>query len=252
MSFSAADIRAQLDSNVCSLDIQVVDSIESTHGALLAAPSSPQWSALVAHAQTAGRGREGRVWLTPPNASLALSLRATLDASPNALSGLSVALGVALRAALIELGAGEALKLKWPNDLVVGEAKLGGMLVDLHGTRAPVTVIASVGINIALPSTLELDRPVTDLSTAFPNVEWRGDRLAAATLNAWVAMLASVATGGWRQWLTQFDAADALCGRYVQPRGESIGGIGCGIDAHGRLLLDVGGTLRAISAGELV
>lgn len=252
MSFSAADVCAHLGSTASLLDVEVVDSIESTHAALVAAPEGPRWSALIAHAQTAGRGRQGRAWLTLPHASLALSLRATVAAAPSALCGLSVALGVALRAALIRLGAADSLKLKWPNDLVVGEAKLGGILVELLGTRAPVTIIASVGINIALPAPMHLDRPVTDLTQAFPSVSWRAERLAAATLNAWVALLEELSVGHWRQWLAQFDAADALRGKYVQPRGAAAGGIGCGIDAQGRLLLDVAGTVRAISSGELM
>jgi len=253
VSFDAAEVMGQLREKHLAeaLDLRVVELIDSTHAHLLRSLANAQrFEALIAHQQSDGRGRQGRSWHTAPHASLALSIRTRLNTPISALSGLSVAVGVALREALLALGADQRLKLKWPNDLLVDGAKLGGILIEFADARSSPALVVSAGVNIALPDDLLLDQPITDLKRSFPKVDWSGARLAAATLDALLALFAEIDSGDWRRWLGRFDLADGLRGQVVHPRGVARAGIASGIDLEGRLLLDVDGEVLALSSAQ--
>jgi len=242
-------IEQELRSLIRALNVrlEVVDSIPSTHAALLAAASSSALQVLLANTQTQGRGRGGRVWQSPPNAALYLSMRASAEVSAASLSGLSVALGLAAWDALRQLGADQRLRLKWPNDLVADGNKLGGILVDLQSEQGSVAVVASIGINIDLPEALQIDQPHTDLRHAFPTIAWSKVSVAAALIDAWIEVLTTLNDGAWRRYLARFDEADALRGRNIQPRGFASSGIASGIDELGRLVLDCQGQRKAVT-----
>ncbi|MBM3367542.1 MAG: biotin--[acetyl-CoA-carboxylase] ligase, partial [Betaproteobacteria bacterium] len=113
---------------VAGLPARVVARCGSTNTALLE-ETHPGPLLLAAEAQTAGRGRRGRRWRSAPGAGATFSILRRMRCAPAALSGLSLAVGVAAARALRALGA-VATQVKWPNDLVVGEAKLGGILIE--------------------------------------------------------------------------------------------------------------------------
>jgi BirA family transcriptional regulator, biotin operon repressor / biotin---[acetyl-CoA-carboxylase] ligase len=215
--------------------VQVADELPSTHVALTGADLDERPHVLLAHAQTAGRGRGDRLWLSAPGDSIALSVRAVRAEPIHALAGLSVALGVCAWSSLRQLGADSALKLKWPNDLVVGDAKLAGILVDVRAVGPQTVVIASIGVNVDRAAALAVDRAITDLRTAFPAASWSVLTVAAALARDWIETLSSA---DWRDWLARFDAADALRGQRVTPRGASAAGIARGIDARGWLKIE--------------
>lgn len=147
-----------LDELMPGLSIEVVAQVDSTNSQLLqrarAGDDSP--TVMVALEQTAGRGRQGRRWLAAPGESLTFSLavpwQANTSDAANALSGLSLAVGVALAEA-IDL----AVQLKWPNDLWLGRRKLGGILIEVAPVANSATqrvVVIGVGLNVggALPA----------------------------------------------------------------------------------------------------
>jgi BirA family biotin operon repressor/biotin-[acetyl-CoA-carboxylase] ligase len=115
--------------------------------ARLARAGAAHGTAVLAHAQDAGRGREGKVWSSPPGAGLYLSivLRPALPLAD--VPPLTLAIGVAVCDAAIEAGA--AATLKWPNDLLVGNLKLAGVLVETQsqGNRLDA-IIAGIGVNL--------------------------------------------------------------------------------------------------------
>ena len=150
-------------------DLSVVESTASTNADLLRdAERLPSGTVLAAENQTAGRGRRGRAWIAPPGGSLAFSVLWKFDGSVAALSGLSLAVGVAVARAL-DTQSAEGVRLKWPNDLLAQHEgvwrKLGGILIDVSGAPAgTVAAVIGIGLNLKLgDAALAIDQPVTDL-----------------------------------------------------------------------------------------
>jgi BirA family biotin operon repressor/biotin-[acetyl-CoA-carboxylase] ligase len=123
----------------------------------------------LAEVQTKGRGRRGKSWLSPFAANVALSAGMGLSRSPLQLGGLSLVIGLAVIDCLKRLGVQDAA-LKWPNDILLGGRKLGGILIEIRSTPAadrPVTeAVIGVGMNVSMPSNLRaaIDQAVTDLA----------------------------------------------------------------------------------------
>src|SRR2546425_12930263 len=130
------------------IEVRRVERCGSTNAVLLA-EGRPD-VLLVAEEQTAGRGRRGRRWYSPPGAGVTFSLSAVIRRPARELAGLSLVAGVAAAPALRALGVAQAA-LKWPNDGVVGGAKLGGILVETRGSLA----VIGIGINCRRDATLD-------------------------------------------------------------------------------------------------
>lgn len=152
--------------------LEVHDHLESTNTYLMKKLSSGQAhaSCVAANFQTNGRGRRGRSWQAGLGASLTFSLLWRFQCGASALSGLSLAVGVALVRTLHSFGISQA-QLKWPNDVLIGREKLAGILIELQGDmEGPSNAVIGVGINLNLPASLKLqiDQPVTDLASIAP------------------------------------------------------------------------------------
>ncbi len=229
--------------------VTVLDSVESTNSALAAqAWQGPR--ALLAETQTAGRGRRGRQWLSPPGAGLYLSLAWRPRQPPEALAPLGLVAGLAAVDALIVQGLA-AVRLKWPNDLVVGAAKLGGCLVDL-GTGPATSAVIGIGINVDLGGSANVDQPWTDLARL--GVDTDRNRLAAALIDALVARLQAFDQRGFAPLKPDWAALDALRGlplKVMDGSGQGMDGVAGGIDDLGRLRLISADGERLLSAGEI-
>ena len=203
---------------------------------------------LSASRQTAGRGRLGRAWQSDAAAltfSVAVALPADLD-----LSGLSLAVGCTV-ADTLDAG-GERIRLKWPNDLFVDGAKLGGILIEAVPLPAQRRgVVIGIGLNLQpLPPGADrgayasghaalqaLDPAATAAATL--------DRLAPALR----AMLADFETLGFAPWQAAFARRDLAAGRRVRV-GEQAG-TARGVSPRGELLLETAAGLLPMSGGEL-
>jgi len=158
-----ARLQALLGEASGRFDVDSVAECESTNTELLARAErgAPSGSVLVTDRQTAGRGSRGRTWLASPEASLTFSLLWRFDGGLERLSGLSLAVGVAVVEALEACGA-SGVKLKWPNDILHENAKLGGILVELHneargdgpGDANSAMAVIGIGLNLLLPDNL--------------------------------------------------------------------------------------------------
>ena len=130
---------------------------------------------VAANLQSNGRGRRGRNWQAGLGASLTFSLLWRFQCGASALSGLSLAVGVALIRALHSLGISRA-QLKWPNDVLILNSqrvpeKLAGILIELQGDmEGPSAAVIGIGINLNLPSKLkqQIDQTVTDIASVAP------------------------------------------------------------------------------------
>jgi len=133
-----------------AIALTLLDECDSTSSWLAerAAAGAPSGAAVACELQRAGRGRRGATWHSGLGTSLTFSLLWRFDRGASALGGLSLAVGVACIRALAKLGHAE-VALKWPNDLVVGDAKLGGILIELAGEGSgPTAAVIGIGINI--------------------------------------------------------------------------------------------------------
>ncbi len=174
-------LKARLQHLGGRFDVDAVDQCDSTNSELLrrAEKGAPSGSVLVADRQSAGRGRRGRSWLSAPGDSLTFSLLWRFPVGCP-LSGLSLAVGVAVAQALDNLGA-QAVFLKWPNDILLrqpaGDAKLAGILIELQSDRRGVQTVIGIGINLQPPAD-DLPQPAAGLYQAMAQRPTRSEVLA--------------------------------------------------------------------------
>ena len=161
-------------------NVQILDEVASTNTFLMQQKGSAHATCVAAHIQTQGRGRRGRTWVSHLGASLTFSLLWRFQCGAASLSGLSLAIGIALIRALNSLGVNN-VQLKWPNDVIVVEndslgqmipKKLAGILIELQGDlEGPSAAVIGVGINLNLPKNVlqDIDQPAIDLVHASVN-----------------------------------------------------------------------------------
>jgi BirA family biotin operon repressor/biotin-[acetyl-CoA-carboxylase] ligase len=255
-------IRAHLSKeavrHIASLDVH--QTIESTNSLLLAKAAGPQGRAQVclAEFQSAGRGRRGRRWLMPFGAGLCLSVGWTFTETPQQLSALGLAIGVAVLRALRRLKSA-AVTLKWPNDIWFEGRKLGGILLELQAEAAgPAYVVVGLGMNYRLPaaSRREIEATgtqVAEIAELYEDTVPGRNALAAAIIEDILKALEEFGRLGFAPFHKEWRAADALAGHTVTAmKGTDMqGGIARGIDEEGALLLEYRGRVIKIVSGEV-
>lgn len=259
---AAAAIREHLPREVRAqvAKLETVWSIASTNSALLerAGPASGASEVLLAEYQSAGRGRRGRSWLAPPGGAICLSLSWTFRAVPPDLGALGLVIGVCALRALKALGA-QGASLKWPNDLLLRERKLGGVLIDLRAeSGGPAHVVIGIGLNVALGEALlgriaQTGLPAMDLASAGLASGSR-NRMAAVLIGACVRGLTGFEREGLKSFMEEWRSADALRGRPVEVRtaeGTTSRGLARGIDMHGALIVESTQGVRRFVSGDV-
>ena len=199
--------------------LQVDDETESTQTLALAAPA-PEYGCAVwlAEHQSAGKGQRGRTWSTPAGAGLAMSLSRRFGSGLPHLSGLSLAVGAGVADTLRRLGY-DAVGVKWPNDLVAGGHKLGGILIHSRSSTAGGSeAIIGLGLNVRMPAKAgnDIDQPWCDLATLRAAAPPRRSELAAAIIEDLLATLARFDADGLAPFLARWRELDALVGRRVR------------------------------------
>lgn len=238
-------LRARLHTRTLGRDVRVVDETPSTmdlaHDAVtLGAPDG--WLVTAGH-QTAGRGARGRTWVAEPGASLPFSF-VVRPLRGGSLLALAVGLGLAES---LEVLGGQA-RVKWPNDVLVGDRKIAGILVEARslGGRPPDAAVVGVGLNLR-PQSYPPDADATDVESALASVET--EALFAELLErveAWID----------RASLTPHAVSRALDERLAW-RGEEVlvddtlRGVVRGVDAEGELVLETIDGTRTVRAGRL-
>jgi BirA family biotin operon repressor/biotin-[acetyl-CoA-carboxylase] ligase len=225
--------------------------------AVLAGHSAPDGAVVVAGAQTAGRGRYGRKWFSPPGSGLYVSIvllpgQASADRTSRAKQLLTLSAGVALAEA-IETASGLRAELKWPNDLQIGRRKLAGILAESTGSGSADPVVLGYGINVEqMIYPPELRDRTTSLESELGR---RVDRalLFAESLMALDRRYGDLLQGRFDAILDAWRArAPASIGaRVVWAASGSSVGVTAGIDDDGALLVRVGGRVERVVAGEV-
>lgn len=258
-ALDGARIRELAGSRAAAASIEVAWTLDSTNLSLLAraAPPAGQVDVLFAEHQAAGRGRRGRRWLAPLGAGLCVSFATSFSELPPDVSALSLAIGVCVLRALRSLGLQPA-QLKWPNDIVTPQGKLGGVLIELRAeSGGPAQIVVGIGLNLRLDATTAGElraegAPAADLQSLGGDPAAR-NATAAALVAECTAGLQQFAGAGFAAFIDEWRAADALRGRAVSVSGAGATqtGIARGIDARGAFLLDVGGSIQPVIAGEV-
>ena len=209
--------------------------------------------ACLAERQAAGRGRRGREWVSPFARNIYLSLYWRFDMSPALLSGLGLAIGVAIMRALQQLEINDA-QLKWPNDVLWQGRKLAGILLEMSGEGGgPYHVVVGVGMNVHMSDAgTAIDQPWVALQELTTKKLLR-NQIAGVLLHHLLTAIQQFQVGGLEPFLPEWQQADAYADREVAIHlGDNIiHGQACGIDPSGAIIVDVDGSLRRFHSGEV-
>lgn len=255
----AAAIEKTLTANTrknCHVD--VLDQVTSTNDYLLQhkAPSTTPYHAVLAEQQTQGRGRLGRTWVSPYGNNIYLSLAWCSRKDPLELSGLSLAVAVAIIQALADYGITEGLNVKWPNDVLYDNNKLAGVLVELISeSHSQTTVVIGIGMNTFLSpmNARDIDQPWISINDITHKKVDR-NQLAALLLNQLTSMLDVFAEHGFEPFLKTWSQYDSYSGKpIVLSNGDTrIHGTMQGITEQGELLIkNKQQQLQKIMSGEM-
>ena len=236
-------VAARCATSATHVAIEVVAETGSTNADLLARIDTLDGPLLrIAENQTAGRGRAGRSWLSTPGAALMFSLAWRFKGPLHRMTGLPMAVGVALAETIASLGV--PVQIKWPNDLLRDGKKLAGILVETQTSRrdgdGAVWAVIGVGINLLMPDELE-----EQIGRAVAAAPWlaKMDRneLMAALLSRLAAVLAEFDDTGFAPFAERWNVLHAWQGRdvVILDHGQVLQqGRAAGVDAIGRLMLD--------------
>lgn len=216
---------------------------------------APSGSVVVTDRQCAGRGSRGRQWTARPEASLTFSLLWHFDGGIDRLSGLSLAVGVAVARALAACGA-PGVSLKWPNDVLHDGSKLGGILVELQHDTPSSRAVIGIGLNLALPQGIdprELALAPAALDQWVSPVPDRHD-LLAALLVALADVLDLFSVEGFAALQAEWQSLNAWQDKPVRLYRDGVvvkEGVCRGADADGALIVQTANGVERCLSGDL-
>ncbi|MCH8073530.1 MAG: biotin--[acetyl-CoA-carboxylase] ligase [Proteobacteria bacterium] len=263
MSLLTADnIREPISGESLShLDIlEVFAEIESTNSFLLdqPCPSPGRYRVALTEHQTAGRGRMGRSWCSPPASGLCMSMAFTFSSMPENFPSLSLAVGIGIVQALERFGI-RGISVKWPNDIVARGGKLGGVLSEVLPANAQgVTVVVGIGLNIDLENTDTESRVtsrlgrVVDLASCCDELPSRSV-ISAALIECLFDTMVRFEADGFSPFYAMWQRYDWLRGLEItiETFDGLVEGVADGIDSDGALLLKTKGELRRFTTGSV-
>lgn len=237
-------------------ELLIEDKVGSTNDVVLAQMRKQPRSGTVciAEEQSSGRGRRGRDWLSPLCGNFYGSVGWTFAGGIAAVEGLSLAVGVAVIRALRRYGMTSA-QLKWPNDIVVGAAKLGGVLIELQAeAEGPCHVVIGLGLNLSLPQSAsqKLGRPVTDVAFEMKSA-LRRNEIGGLLLDELFLLLSEYPQKGFSAVCEEWMGYDALRDAEVEVSGldKELSGIARGVDVHGSLRVETAQGEVLLHGGEV-
>lgn len=251
----AGAIAAELRDRAAGVEVRVLDACGSTNSILMEGALDSPPRLLVAEEQSEGRGRRGRRWLSCVGAGLTFSLSRRMACATRELPTLSLAAGVAAVRALRALGCQE-VALKWPNDLLLHGAKLGGILAETRIQGDAIGAVIGIGLNWRSAQGLEqrLRRRIAAIEDSLRPLPSRNvivARVAAELLDALAAFDAEGLAAFKSDWET-LDAYRGLRLRVQLSDGRVVAGIAEGLAHDGGLRLRTRSGVRAVKGGRVV
>ena len=239
------------------LNLEIHDVLDSTNSVLMqaAVTGAVHRSCYVAELQRNGRGRRGRTWHMNFGGSLTFSLLWRFNQGAGFLSGLSLAVGVALVRSLRDLGLSDA-SLKWPNDVLYQYRKMAGILIELQGdVLGPSAAVIGIGLNLRLSSRVrdEIEQAVTDFSSISGEMPDRNVVLASLLLHL-TEVLDLFHEGGFsvlrEEWVSYHIYHNKLV-RIIMPGGESKEGEVLDVADDGALVVKTDEGIKRFTSGEI-
>ena len=219
---------------------EVMDSTNAT-ALTMADEGTAAWTLVAAGHQTAGRGRQGRMWRDRPGSALLFSLVLRPEWEPAVVGLVSLAAGAAMAEAASELST-YVIRCKWPNDLLVGESKVGGILGEAEVESGRLGhVVVGIGVNLDEPEDV-------------PGAGAIGDVDREALLAAFLQRFRSMIEGPPEEILGRWRAASATLGRRVEATtvgGDTASGVAADLDETGALLIESGEGVVRVAFGEI-
>ena len=240
-------------------NVQLLDEVVSTNTYLMQQKDAAHATCVAAHVQTHGKGRRGRTWVSHLGASLTFSLLWRFSCGAAGLSGLSLAVGVALIRAFNSLGVNN-VQLKWPNDVLVTNKntpkKLAGILIELQGDlEGPSAAVIGVGVNLNLPKNVleSIDQPATDLISVSEKSIKQSELLGVILMHLADILSAFENQGfiGLRDEWLRYHAYQNKPVRMLLPNGTDVQGVVKSVADDGILLVETALGLQRFSAGEI-
>lgn len=254
-----AAIRAELlllvsESRISALDVEIHRVTQSTNDVVMQRLTDGPNTAILcaAEMQTAGKGRRGRQWISPFGRNVYISYGRFIRRQLSDLGGLSLVVGMVVVDVLRSMGL-EQVGLKWPNDILLGGGKLGGILLELRAADAQgIGLVAGVGLNLAFDAdeASDIDQPWSAVSSQLdmPRNILLG-KLGGKIVNA----IHDFEDIGFDSFAQKWGEYNLYAGQQVNViRGsEIISGIDSGVDQEGNLLLRTGSGLEVHNSGEV-
>ena len=238
--------------------VEAIGACPSTNTLLLdqAEAGAPSGKVVVTDRQTAGRGSRGRQWQASPEASLTFSVLWRFGDDLEKLTGLSLVVGLALVRALESIGAND-VGLKWPNDILHGGRKLGGILVELHTEARSAGAVIGIGLNLAMPPAFDTTSAIALAPTALTEILAQCPErtvVLAAVLRELALLLPGFAGDGLAPFLVDWQRRNVWRDQLVSlVRDQQVlaQGICRGIDQDGALLVETDGRVERFLSGDL-
>jgi BirA family biotin operon repressor/biotin-[acetyl-CoA-carboxylase] ligase len=237
--------------------LQVVAETGSTNADLAAAARTgePGGSVLVADSQSAGRGRMGRSWSSPAGSSISMSvLLRPGGVASSRWTWLPLLAGVAVADAL-ESAAGVAASLKWPNDVLIEDRKICGILAERVETPDGPACVLGLGLNVSLTED-ELPMPTaTSLALLKPTAVPDRTTVVARILQALEPQYRRWEAGDSQQLTASYLDLCGTVGRLVRVQlghGRTLEGSATGVDADGRLVVATRDGTESVGAGDVL
>ncbi len=224
----------------------------------MAREGAAEGSVVVAEHQTAGRGRLDRHWEAPPRSSLTFSVVLRPRVELQHWPWIPLLTGYAVVRCLQERGLGDGASLKWPNDVLIGDRKVAGILVERIETASGPAAIVGIGLNVSMT---EFELPVATATSLLLATGQTPDRtellsdLLRGLLDTYTTWAPDDATPRTPALRTAYAEACSTLQRTIRadlPGGESITGRAIGIDEGGRLVVATAAGSQAIGAGDVV
>ena len=252
---AGARIQKKLQSDILKKisAFKVLDTVDSTNLELKRMGVADSFKLCIADAQSAGRGRQKNRWISPPASNIYLSLSKLFPDKNSVLIGLSLVIGIVCAKVLNSLIMQDKVKLKWPNDLIADNKKLGGILIDNYPTpdNDQSEIIAGIGINFAMNSEQNLDMPWVNLTEI--GVKKSRNEIISRLLNELIPTLENFNSDSLRPMLDDWHELDWSKNKPVTllQNNTTLCGVALGINDQGALLFKHNNQIHEIYSADI-